>query len=74
MERAKGFEPSAPNSQPADSQRVSNHAQAAYAQIRAQEKSLPPELQRIVAAWDELSGPLKAAILAIVESAKGWVK
>jgi len=41
-----------------------------YTQIRAQiEKPLEPDLAAVVAAWPSLSAPLKAAIVAIANTA-----
>jgi hypothetical protein len=70
MERAKGIEPSAENSQPIESQPVSEHAQAAHTQIRAQiQGNDGRDLAQVVNAWGGLPAAFKAAILAIVGSA-----
>ena len=69
MERAKGFEPSAQNSKGEQNQASQQPAQDDCTQIRAQILGeLGPELEQVVAAWSLLSQPLKAAILAIVNS------
>ena len=71
MERAKGFEPSPQNPQPAGNQPVTNDGETGYTQPRAQ---IPGndwrDLSQVVAAWGELPAALKAAILAIVDTAK----
>jgi len=70
MERAKGFEPSPQNPQTADIQPITNDGETGYTQPRAQ---IPGndwrELSHVVAAWGELPAALKAAILAIVDTA-----
>jgi hypothetical protein len=72
MERAKGFEPSTQNSESAQNQASPQPAQDDCTQIRAQILGeLGPELARVVVAWHSLSQPLKAAILAIVNSSEG---
>jgi hypothetical protein len=69
MERVKGFEPSTPPSEATQPQAVAQSIDADYTQIRAQiSGAVSPELPRVVAAWPSLGQPLKAAILAIVES------
>jgi hypothetical protein len=69
LERAKGFEPSARNSESTQNQATPQPAQVGCTQIRAQILGeLGPELARVVAAWSKLPAPLKAAILAIVNS------
>ena len=69
LERAKGFEPSSQNAQAAQSQNDLQSANSDYTQIRAQILGeLGPELAQVVAVWSKLSPPLKAAILAIVNS------
>jgi hypothetical protein len=71
LERAKGFEPSAHNSQPPQSQVPPESTEAGHTQIRAQIlDSSSPDLAKVVAAWSKLSAPLKAAILAIVATSK----
>jgi hypothetical protein len=72
LERAKGFEPSAQNSEVAQNQASPQPAQDDCTQIRAQILGeLGPDLARVIAAWSSLSQPLKAAILAIVNSSEG---
>jgi hypothetical protein len=67
MERVKGIEPDYPQAQASENKAVTSASNSAYTQIRAQiEKPLDAELSRVAAAWPELSGPLKAAILALV--------
>jgi hypothetical protein len=69
LERAKGFEPLAQNSENTQNQASPQPAQEGCTQIRAQILGeLGPELARVVAVWSKLPGPLKAAILAIVNS------
>jgi hypothetical protein len=69
MERAKGFEPSAQNAEVAQPQAFPNIDQEDYTQIRAQiSRPVDSELAQVAAAWASLSQPLKAAILAIVNS------
>jgi hypothetical protein len=69
LERAKGFEPSTHNSEGAQNPASPEPAQEGYTQIRAQILGeLGPELARVVAVWLKLPAPLKAAILAIVNS------
>ena len=71
MELVKGIEPSTENSQEAQNQSATEAAQSDYTQIRAQiPDSSCPDLAQVVAAWSSLSQPLKAAILAIVGTAK----
>jgi hypothetical protein len=71
LERAKGFEPSAQNSKGKQNQASQQPAQDDCTQIRAQILSeLGPELAQVVAAWSSLSQPLKAAILAIINSSE----
>jgi hypothetical protein len=71
MERAKGFEPSAENSEVLPNQQSSETAKVGCTQIRAQiPDSASPDLAKVVAAWAKLSPPLKAAILAIVNSSQ----
>ena len=72
MERAKGFEPSAQSEKAVDSIGSPQVSSSDYTQIRAQILGqLGPELTRIVATWSKLPAPLKAAILAIVNSSEG---
>jgi hypothetical protein len=71
LERAKGFEPSAQNSELVDSQVPPQPDKSDYTQIRAQIlDSSSPDLAKVVAAWSKLSAPLKAAILAIIATSE----
>ena len=66
----KGIEAFADKSQAADSQRAADEGKEGHTQIRARiEKPLEPDLAAVVAAWPALSAPLKAAILAIANTA-----
>ena len=66
----EGIEACADNSQPADNQHATQEEEGGYTQIRAQiEKPLEPDLAAVVASWPSLSAPLKAAILAIADTA-----
>ena len=66
----KGIEACADNSQPAENQRATQEEERGYTQIRAQiGKPLEPDLAAVVAAWPSLSAPLKAAIVAIANTA-----
>ena len=70
MERVKGIEACADNSQAADNQHATQEGERGYTQIRAQiEKPLEPDLAAVVAVWPSLSAPLKAAIVAIANTA-----
>jgi hypothetical protein len=70
MERVKGIEAFAENSQAAENQHTPGDGKEAHTQIRAQiEKPLEPDLAAVVAAWPSLSAPLRAAILAIANTA-----
>jgi hypothetical protein len=70
MERAKGFEPSPENTQPAENQHDRSDGKREYAQLYAQIQGKDGrDLSHVVTAWAELPGALKAAILAIVNSA-----
>ena len=70
MERVKGIEACADNLQATDNQYTPGEGKEAHTQIRAQiEKPLEPDLAAVVAAWPSLSAPLKAAILAIANTA-----
>jgi hypothetical protein len=65
----KGIEPCAANSFVPNDQSVTLQAQSDNTQIRAQIlDALGRDLSRVVAVWPELPVPLKAAILAIVNS------
>ena len=70
MERVKGIEAFTDNPQTADNQYTPPDGERGYTQIRAQiEKPLEPDLAAVVAAWPSLSAPLKAAIIAIANTA-----
>jgi hypothetical protein len=70
LERVKGIEAFADNPQVAENQRATQEGERGYTQIRAQiEKPLEPDLAAVVAAWPSLSAPLKAAIVAIANTA-----
>jgi hypothetical protein len=70
LERVKGIEACANNPQVAENQYAAQEGEPAYTQIRAQiGKPLEPDLAAVVAAWPSLSAPLKAAILAIADTA-----
>jgi hypothetical protein len=72
LERVKGFEPSAESALDAQNQVTGTGGQADHTQIRAQiPDTLGRDVSLVVAAWPRLSGPLKAAILAIINSANG---
>jgi hypothetical protein len=72
MERAKGFEPSAEKSESVDSKWASQSDKSDYTQIRAHVTgAVCPNLAKVVAVWSKLPAPLKAAILAIVNSLEG---
>jgi hypothetical protein len=65
----KGIEPSSGLLRDAPIKQVPDSATSEHTQIRAQIADAPGcELLQVVAAWTELSAPLKAAILAIVQS------
>ena len=65
----EGFEPFSQHSQGSQDQSIPDAATGAHTQIHAQILgALGRDLAHIVAAWAELSSPLKAAILAIVHS------
>lgn len=46
-------------------------AQPKCAVLLPKPDAMPADLALVVEAWDTLPGPIKAAILAMVESAKG---
>ena len=70
MERVKGIEPSTQNPQTAEKQHAPKGREAAYTQIRAQiQGNDGRDLAQIVNAWGDLPAALKAAILAIVNTA-----
>jgi len=67
----KAIEPSPQNSEPAQNKPLPTQAQADYTQGRAQIPDVSsPDLAQVVASWVKLSPPLKAAILAIVNSSE----
>jgi hypothetical protein len=71
LERVKGIEPSVETSQAAHNQSLPTLVQADYTQGHAQIPDVSsPDLTQVVAAWVKLSPPLKAAILAIVNSSE----
>ncbi len=71
MERAKGFELSAQNPQPAEIQYTPGEGERAYTQIGAQiQGNDRRDLAQVVNAWAELPAALKAGILAIVNTAR----
>jgi hypothetical protein len=70
LERVKGIEAFTDNSQVAEHQQATQEGERGYTQIRAQiETQLEPDLGAVVAAWPSLSAPLKAAIVAIANTA-----
>jgi hypothetical protein len=70
LERAKGFELSAQNPQPAENEHAAKDGEGAYTQIRAQIQGKDGrDLSQVVNAWADLPPLLKAAILAIVDTA-----
>jgi hypothetical protein len=70
MKRVKGIEPSEQNPQPAENQNAANDGERAYTQIRAQIQGNDGRgLAQVVNAWGDLPAALKAAILAIVNTA-----
>jgi hypothetical protein len=70
MERVKGIEPSPENAETPQTQALTSGTQEGYTQIRAQiSEPICAELAKVVGAWPRLSQPLKAGILAIVDSA-----
>ncbi|MDQ6809584.1 MAG: hypothetical protein M3Z64_09215, partial [Verrucomicrobiota bacterium] len=65
----KGIEPSTEDSQAASDEQVPSVALGDHTQIRAQiADTLGHELSEVVAAWPQLSAPLRAAIRAIVQA------
>ena len=65
----EGFEPFAENPQATQNQVVRDSSSSAHTQIRAQiTDALGRDLAQVVAAWAKIPPPLKAAILAIVNS------
>jgi hypothetical protein len=71
MERAKGFEPSPQNPQPVGNEHDGSNGERGYTQPRAQITGNDwRDLSQVVAAWGVLPAALKAAILAIVDTAR----
>ena len=65
----EGFEPFSEESQASPDQSIPDAGSSAHTQIHAQILgALGRDLADVVAAWAELSSPLKAAIVAIVHS------
>lgn len=65
----RGIEPSAENGLVVSNQSIAYSVENGNTQIRAQIlDALGPDLFRVVAAWPQLPGPLKAAVLAIFNS------
>jgi hypothetical protein len=65
----EGFEPFAENPQASQNHVVRDSPSSAHTQIRAQIiDALGRDLSQVVAAWPKIPSPLKAAILAIVNS------
>jgi hypothetical protein len=65
----EGFEPFAENPQAIQNHVVRDSSSSAHTQIRAQiADALGRDLSQVVAAWPKIPSPLKAAILAIVNS------
>jgi hypothetical protein len=70
MERVKGIEPSPQNPQTAENQHAPTDDERAYTQLRAQiQGNDGRDLAQVVNAWGDLPAALKAAILAIVNTA-----
>jgi hypothetical protein len=70
LERVKGIEAFTDNPQVAEHQQATQEGERAYTQIRAQiGKPLEADLAAVVATWPSLSAPLKAAIVAIANTA-----
>ena len=70
MERVREIEAFAHNPQVGQIEHIPGDDARTYTQIRAQiEKPLEPDLAAVVAAWPSLSAPLRAAILAIANTA-----
>jgi hypothetical protein len=68
----KGIEPENPQAQSSENQPVKSSAENGYTQIPAQIKSpIDSDLEKVISAWLELSFPIKAAILALIGTAKG---
>lgn len=72
LERVKGIEPSPQNSESEQNQALPTNAEVLCTQGRAQiPDAASPDLAKVVEAWAQLSRPLQAAILAIVNSSEG---
>jgi hypothetical protein len=72
LERVKGIEHFTKNTELVDSTGDSQAGKSDYAQIRAHAAGANrPTLARVAAVWSKLPAPLKAAILAIVNSSAG---
>jgi hypothetical protein len=70
MERVKGIEPCPQNPQAPQNQHTPTDDERAYTQIRAQFQGNDGRgLAQVVNAWADLPAALKAAILAIVNTA-----
>ena len=65
----EGFEPFAEHTEVPHNQSILDSARSGNTQIRAQiTDALGRDLSQVVAAWSKIPAPLKAAILAIVNS------
>jgi hypothetical protein len=65
----EGIEPSAEHTEVSQNQSIVGSARTANTRIRAQiTNALGRDLSQVVAAWSKIPAPLKAAILAIVNS------
>ena len=65
----EGFEPFAEHTEVPHNQSILDSARTGNTQIRAQiADALGRDLSEVVAAWSKIPAPLKAAILAIVNS------
>jgi hypothetical protein len=70
MERVKGIEASADNSQSTENKCVTCGCESGYTQIRAQiGNPVDSEFEKVISAWPELSAPIKAAVMALVGTA-----
>jgi hypothetical protein len=69
---APGIEPGAENPQPTLPQDVAETKSKNLAHSLAQESQIEPDLARVQAAWPSLPGHVRAAICALVDTAKGW--
>ncbi len=67
---AEGIEAFTDNPQVAQIEHIPGDDAGGYTQIRSQiEKPLEPDLAAVVAVWPSLSAPLRAAIVAIANTA-----